>query len=78
MHFDAEERTLAIATAFRALVASLVDTGVLDTATFEEHSTRGVAWLERIGETRASSALAEFIEPLLADMRRADQPRGNV
>lgn len=75
MKFTAEERTLALATAFRSLVATLVDTGVLDTAAFEEHSIRGVAWLERIGETRSSSALAEFIEPLLSDIRTI-QPRG--
>jgi uncharacterized membrane protein YukC len=76
MHFNAEERALALFTAYRALVITLIESNVISTDHLEYHLTHGIAALERSGETRVSAAMAEACEPLIADLRRVTQPGG--
>ena len=70
MEFDVNARLLAMATAYRVLAISLFKSGALNPDTFEEQATRGAGWLERMGDTEASNAMAELVEPLIADFRR--------
>jgi 2-methylisocitrate lyase-like PEP mutase family enzyme len=82
MEFELDEKYLALVTAFKALVAALVESKVIDTEMIEFHLTSAIGRLEGVGETGASSAMAEFVEPLLTDIRRlADrtaQPGGGT
>lgn len=78
MQFTAEEKLLAMFTAYRALVAVLIDSGTLDPQAFDRHVTFGISRLDAVGETEASSAMAEAMEPLLSDIRRVLQERGGA
>lgn len=77
MEFDVDARLMAIATAYRALTIALFEGGALKPSAFEEQATRGVAWLEGIGSVDASNAMAEVVEPIIADLRlREHKARG--
>jgi len=76
MPFTADEKLLAMATAYRALVVALIDQKTLDPARFEHHAVMAIERLHAVGETQASSAAAELLEPLLSDIRRVIQRRG--
>jgi len=76
MQFSADEKALALSTAYRALVAALIESGALDTALFERHVILGIERLAAVGETEASAAAAEMLEPLLSDIRRVFQRGG--
>lgn len=73
MHFTADEKLLAMATAYRVLVVSLVDSKSLDIDIFSEHCDRAVSRMAAIDEDGASAALAELLEPLVSDLRRHRQ-----
>jgi|GEM_PF-3570221 len=73
MVFAEDEKALAILTAYRALVIALLESKALSPALFEKHVTMGIARLEAVGETGASNAMAEAMEPLLSDIRRVLQ-----
>jgi hypothetical protein len=70
MRFAADEKALAMVTAYKALVVALLESGALDPDAFALQSEMGVAWLTRVGETGAASALAEILEPLNAEVRQ--------
>jgi hypothetical protein len=70
MNFNADEKTVALATAYEVLVITLVEAGALDAERFGFHSEMGVARLASLGFTDASSALAEMLEPLNARLRQ--------
>ena len=70
MEFEVNARLMAMATAYRVLAITLFKSGALDPDTFEEQATRGAGWLERMGDTEASNAMAELVEPIIADLRR--------
>ena len=76
MQFTADEKLLAMFTAYRALVIALIESKTLDPALFERHATFAIARLEAVGQTGASGAAAEALEPLLSDIRRVTQPGG--
>lgn len=69
MNFTPDEKALAIITAYRALVAALIQSGGLEPAIFEHHAIMAIERLSAVGETGASSAAAEMLEPLLVDIR---------
>jgi hypothetical protein len=75
MRFDAHEKLLAMATAYRALVIALIESQTLDPDLFESHCIRAVARLDAIGETEGAAAAAELLEPLTSDIRRFRQFR---
>ena len=70
MKFNKDEKALAMVTAYKALVVALLESGSLDPSAFELQSEQSVAWLTRIGETGAASALAEILEPLNTEVRQ--------
>jgi hypothetical protein len=76
MPFSADEKLLALATAYRALVVSLIDEKTLDPERFERHAVLAIERLHAVGQIQASSAAAEMLEPLLSDIRRVIQRRG--
>ncbi len=69
MHFSSDEKLLAMATAYRVLIAALFENDQLSLKAFEHHSTMGIARLNAVGETEASAALAEVLEPIVSDLR---------
>lgn len=69
MEFEADDRIMALATAYRALTIALFEGGALKPDLFEEQATRGAAWLEGIGAVDASNAMAEMVEPIIVDLR---------
>ena len=75
MRFSADEKLLAMATAYRALVIALIESQSLDPDIFESHCMRAVARLDAIGETAGAAACAELLEPLTSDIRRYRQFR---
>lgn len=76
MDFDPNARLLALATAYRALAIALFQNGALTTDLFEANTSRGIARLEAIGALEASNAMAELVEPIIADFRRIGPTSG--
>ena len=64
MNYPDDARSMALLTAFHALVLTLHDAGLLDGERLLGHVAAGHRSLTDAGETVAASALQDAIEPL--------------